>query len=77
MNDYFEAGKNTNIEVLRRLYADIGAEERFHAEQLIYAKCVITGEKYEPRDPKVKEEYKELLEMGMDEDTALSTAFDI
>lgn len=76
MNDYFEAGKNTNIEVLRRLYADIGAEERFHAEQLIYAKCVITGEKYEPRDPKVKEEYKELLEMGMDEDTALSTAFD-
>ena len=76
MNDYFEAGKNTNIEVLRRLYADIGAEERFHAEQLIYAKCVITGEKYEPKDPKVKEEYKELLEMGMDEDTALSTAFD-
>ena len=76
MNDYFEAGKNTDIEVLRRLYADIGAEERFHAEQLIYAKCVITGEKYEPRDPKVKEEYKELLEMGMDEDTALSTAFD-
>lgn len=76
MNDYFEAGKNTNIEVFRRLYADIGAEERFHAEQLIYAKCVITGEKYEPRDPKVKEEYKELLEMGMDEDTALSTAFD-
>ena len=76
MNDYFEAGKNTNTEVLRRLYADIGAEERFHAEQLIYAKCTITGEKYEPRDPKVKKEYEELLEMGMDEDTAASTAID-
>ena len=76
MNDYFEAGKNTNQEILRRLYADIGAEERFHAEQLIYAKCTITGEKYEPRDPKVKEEYEELLEMGMDEDTAATTAID-
>lgn len=76
MNDYFDAGKNTNVDILRRLYADIGAEERFHAEQLIYAKCTITGEKYEPRDPKVKKEYEELLEMGMDEDTAASTAID-
>lgn len=76
MNDYFEAGKNAKTDVLGRLYADIGAEERFHAEQLIYAKCVITGEKYEPRDPKVKKEYEELLELGMDEDTAASTAID-
>lgn len=76
MNDYFDAGKNTNQEILRRLYADIGAEERFHAEQLIYAKCTLTGEKYEPRDPKVKEEYQELLEMGMDEDTAIYTTID-
>lgn len=76
MNDYFEAGKNTNMEVLRRLYADIGSEERFHVEQLIYAKCTITGEQYKPRDPKVKKEYEELLAMGMDEDTAASTAID-
>jgi rubrerythrin len=76
MNDYFEAGKNTNQEILRRLYADIGAEERFHAEQLIYAKSTITGEKYEPRDPEVKKEYEELLEMGVDEETAMTTAVD-
>lgn len=76
MNDYFEAGKNTNDDVLTRLYADIGAEERFHAEQLLYAKSVVTGEKYEPRDPEVKKEYEELLEMGMDEETAMTTAVD-
>lgn len=76
MNDYFEAGKNTNDDVLTRLYADIGAEERFHAEQLLYAKSVLTGEKYEPRDPEVKKEYEELLEMGMDEETAMTTAVD-
>lgn len=76
MNDYFEAGKNTNDDLLTRLYADIGAEERFHAEQLLYAKSVLTGEKYEPRDPEVKKEYEELLEMGMDEETAMTTAVD-
>ena len=76
MNDYFEAGKNTNDDVLTRLYADIGAEERFHAEQLLYAKSVLTGEKYEPRDPEVKKEYEELLEMGMDEETAMTTDVD-
>lgn len=76
MNDYFEAGKNTNDDVLTRLYTDIGAEERFHAEQLLYAKSVLTGEKYEPRDPEVKKEYEELLEMGMDEETAMTTAVD-
>lgn len=76
MGEYFEAGKNTNDENLRRLFADIGSEERFHAEQLIYAKCTLTGEKYEPRDPEVKKEYEELVAMGMDEDTAASTAID-
>lgn len=76
INDYFDATKDSNDETLRRLYGDIGHEERFHLEQLLYAKSTITGEKYEPRDPEVKKEYEELLAMGMDEDTAMSTAFD-
>lgn len=76
INDYFEAGKNAKIPVLTKLYADIGSEERFHLEQLMYAKSTITGEKYEPRDEKVKAEYEELLNMGMDEETAMTTAVD-
>lgn len=76
INDYFEAGKNAKTPVLTKLYADIGAEERFHLEQLMYAKSTITGEKYEPRDEKVKAEYEELLNMGMDEETAMTTAVD-
>ena len=76
ISDYFEAGKATRVPVLSKLYADIGEEERFHLEQLIYAKSTITGEEYEPRDPKVREEYKELLAMGMDEESAMATAID-
>lgn len=76
MSEYFDAAKNSKIDVLRRLYSDIGEEERFHTEQLLHAKSVITGEKYEPRDPEVKKEYEELLELGMDEETALNTVSD-
>lgn len=76
INDYFDGAKDSNDETLRRLYGDIGHEERFHLEQLLYAKSTLTGEKYEPRDPEVKKEYEELLAMGMDEDTAASTAID-
>lgn len=63
-------------DILRKLYADIGNEERFHAEQLLYAKSVITGEKYEPQDPDVKAEYEELINDGMEEGDALSTVAD-
>jgi hypothetical protein len=42
----------------------------------MYSKAKLTGEKYEPRDPKVKEEYEELINDGMDEDTAAYTAMD-
>jgi rubrerythrin len=76
MSEYFNASKNSKIDILRRLYSDIGEEERFHTEQLLHAKSVITGEKYEPRDPEVKKEYEELLELGMDEETALNTVSD-
>lgn len=76
MTRYFDAAKNTNVEVLRRLYSDIGAEESFHSEQLLYAKSTITGETYRPRNENVKKEYEELLAMGMDEETAVSTAID-
>ena len=76
MNEYLQGAKDTNIDVLRRLFADIGNEERFHMEQLLYAKCELTGEKYEPKDPDVKSEYEELLKMGMDEETAMQTAID-
>lgn len=76
INGYFDAAKRTNVEVLRRLYSDIGDEERFHTEQLLFAKASLTGEKYEPSDPAVKREYQELLEMGMDEETAMTTAID-
>ena len=76
INDYFDGAKDCNNETLRRLYGDIGHEERFHLEQLLYAKSTLTGERYEPRDPDVKHEYEELLKMGMDEETAASTAID-
>lgn len=76
MSAYFEAGKTTKNALLSRLYADIGKEEAFHSEQLLYAKSEITGEKYEPSDPEVKKEYEELLENGMDEETAMTTIAD-
>ena len=76
MSQYFEAGKTTKNVLLSRLYADIGKEEAFHSEQLLYAKSEITGEKYEPSDPEVKKEYEELLENGMDEETAMTTIAD-
>ena len=76
IGEYFTASKETNVDVLRRLYSDIGEEERFHSEQLIFAKSQLTGEKYIPRDPDVRKEYEELLAMGMDEETAMTTAVD-
>ena len=76
IGEYFTAAKDTNNELLRRLYSDIGDEERFHSEQLIFAKSQLTGEKYIPRDPNVKKEYEELMAMGMDEETAMATAVD-
>ena len=76
MQAYFKAGKETKSVVLSRLYNDIGAEEAFHSEQLLYAKAELTGEKYEPSDPEVKKEYEELLENGMDEETAMYTIAD-
>ena len=76
MQQYFKAGKETKSVVLSRLYNDIGAEEAFHSEQLLYAKAELTGEKYEPSDPEVKKEYEELLENGMDEETAMYTVAD-
>ena len=76
MQQYFKAGKETKNVLLSRLYNDIGAEEAFHSEQLLYAKAELTGEKYEPSDPEVKKEYEELLENGMDEETAMYTIAD-
>lgn len=76
MSGYYHGALNSKIDILTRLYANIGDEERFHAEQLMYAKSTITGEKYSPQDPKVKSEYEDLLKMGMDEETAMSTAID-
>lgn len=73
INDYFDATTNTVDTNLSRLYGDIGREERFHLEQLLYAKSLITGEKYEPKDPEVKAEYEKLVGDGMDEDTAIIT----
>ena len=76
MQQYFKAGKETKNALLSRLYNDIGAEEAFHSEQLLYAKAELTGEKYEPSDPEVKKEYEELLENGMDEESAMYTIAD-
>lgn len=73
---YFDAAEKSNQNILIRLYSDIGKEERFHTEQLLYAKAELTGEKYEPSDPEVKKEYEELLEGGMDEETAMYTIAD-
>ena len=76
IGEYFQGSKETNVDVLRRLYSDIGEEERFHVEQLLFAKSQITGERYVPRDPDIKKEYEELLSMGMDEESAMATAAD-
>ena len=76
INDYFDASKDSHDSNARRLYSDIGHEERFHMEQLLFQKAQFTGEKYEPRDPEVKKEYEELLQMGMDDETAINTAID-
>lgn len=76
INDYFDASKDSHDSNARRLYSDIGHEERFHMEQLLFQKAQFTGEKYEPRDPEVKNEYEELLQMGMDDETAINTAID-
>lgn len=76
IGEYFQASKETNVDILRRLYSDIGEEERFHSEQLLFAKSQLTGEPYVPRDPEVKREYEELLSLGMDEETAMTTAVD-
>ena len=74
VNDYFDASKDSHDSNARRLYSDIGHEERFHMEQLLFQKAQFTGEKYEPRDPEVQKEYEELLQMGMDDETAMYTA---
>ena len=76
LSEYMDAAKNSHVEVLQRLYSDIGDEERFHMEQLLFAKSELTGEKYEPHDPEVKKEYEELLALGMDEESAMATAVD-
>lgn len=76
VQEYLDANMETSNDNLRRLYVDIANEERFHIEQLMYAKAKLTGEKYEPSDPKVKHEYEELCNSGMDEETAMSTACD-
>lgn len=76
MDEYAKAGKESKDHTMQRLYADISSEERFHLEQLLYAKSQITGEIYIPRDPDIKNEYKELLALGMDEETAMTTAVD-
>jgi rubrerythrin len=76
MNEYLDAARVYKVDVLQRLYADIANEERFHMEQLLFAKSELTGEKYVPRDKDVRKEYEELLELGMDEDSAMATAVD-
>lgn len=76
MEEYLNAAKDSKDDTLKKLFADIGSEERFHSEQLLYAKSILTGERYEPRDPEVKKEYEELLGEGMDEDTAAETVAD-
>lgn len=76
VQEYLDANMETSNDNLRRLYVDIANEERFHIEQLMYAKAKLTGEKYEPSDPKVKSEYEELCNSGMDEESAMSTACD-
>lgn len=76
LSEYFVAAKETKLPILSKVYTDIGDEERFHVEQLLYAKSQITGEPYEPRDLDVKREYEELLSIGMDSEDAMTTAID-
>lgn len=76
VGEYTTAAKESKNHTLQRLYSDIANEERFHLEQLMYAKSQITGEIYIPHDPAIKDEYKELIAMGMDEETAMTTAVD-
>lgn len=76
VSEYFIGAKETKVPILSKVYTDIGDEERFHLEQLMYAKSQLTGEAYEPRDLDVKREYEELLELGMDSETAMATAID-
>ena len=76
LSDYLEAAKTSKVDILQRLYSDIADEERYHMEQLLFAKAEITGEEYKPRDPDIRKEYEELLAMGMDEGSAMATAVD-
>lgn len=76
VSEYFIGAKETKVPILSKVYTDIGDEERFHLEQLMYAKSQLTGEAYEPRDLDVKREYEELLALGMDSETAMATAID-
>lgn len=76
LSKYMEAAKTSKIDSLQRLYADIGDEERYHMEQLLFAKAEITGEEYKPHDPDIRKEYEELIALGMDEGSAMSTAVD-
>lgn len=76
LSDYVEAAKTSKVDILQRLYSDIADEERYHMEQLLFAKAEITGEEYKPRDPDIRKEYEELISMGMDEGSAMATAVD-
>jgi hypothetical protein len=76
LSDYLEAAKTSKVDILQRLYSDIADEERYHMEQLLFAKAEITGEEYKPHDPDIRKEYEELLSMGMDEGSAMATAVD-
>ena len=76
LSDYLEAAKTSKVDILQRLYSDIADEERYHMEQLLFAKSEITGEEYKPKDPDIRKEYEELLSMGMDEGSAMATAVD-
>ena len=76
LSDYIEAAKTSKVDILQRLYSDIADEERYHMEQLLFAKAEITGEEYKPHDPDIRKEYEELLSMGMDEGSAMATAVD-
>ena len=76
LSDYIEASKTSKMDVLQRLYSDIADEERYHLEQLLFAKAEITGEEYKPQDPDIRKEYEELLNMGMGESEAMATAVD-
>ena len=76
LSAYIEASKTSKLDVLQRLYSDIADEERYHMEQLLFAKSEICGEEYKPHDPDIRKEYEELISMGMDESDAMHTAVD-